>query len=68
MNHSSKLQILDLDHSESIIEQEITSAETVKILGGKILGGGGTSYVDPIDDPPGLPCFWTLDKKKLIPG
>ncbi|WP_026734743.1 hypothetical protein [Fischerella sp. PCC 9605] len=63
MNHSSKLQILDLDHSESIIEQEITAAEAVKIV-----GGGGTSPVDPIDDPPGLPCFWTLDKKKLIPG
>ena len=34
MHHSLKIKILDLDHIESIVEQDITDVEAEKIVGG----------------------------------
>jgi hypothetical protein len=34
MHHSLKIKILDLDHIESIVKQDITDVEAEKIVGG----------------------------------
>ncbi|MBW4452660.1 MAG: hypothetical protein KME55_08140 [Nostoc indistinguendum CM1-VF10] len=36
MYHSLKIKILDLDHIESIVEQDITDMEAEKIVGGTL--------------------------------
>jgi uncharacterized protein YbdZ (MbtH family) len=36
MYHSLKIKILDLDHIESIVEQDITDVEAEKIVGGTL--------------------------------
>ncbi|MEH2297183.1 hypothetical protein [Nostoc sp.] len=36
MHHSLKIKILDLDHIESIVEQDITDVEAEKIVGGTL--------------------------------
>ncbi|MDZ7949870.1 hypothetical protein [Nostoc sp. DedQUE09] len=37
MHYSLKMKILDLDYIESIVEQDITSVEAGKILGGTLI-------------------------------
>jgi hypothetical protein len=37
MHYSLKMKILDLDYIESIVEQDITSVEAEKILGGTLI-------------------------------
>ncbi|MDZ8085065.1 MAG: hypothetical protein RMY16_05620 [Nostoc sp. DedQUE12b] len=38
MHYSLKMKILDLDYIESIVEQDITSVEAEKIIGGTLIG------------------------------
>ncbi|MCC5643928.1 hypothetical protein LC607_13420 [Nostoc sp. CHAB 5824] len=49
MHHSLKIKILDLDHIESIVEQDITDVEAEKIVGG--------SWADPLSIPPHPPLL-----------
>ncbi|MBW4562702.1 MAG: hypothetical protein KME32_16450 [Mojavia pulchra JT2-VF2] len=38
MHYSFKIKILDLNHNQSIFEQDITDVEAAKIVGGKSSG------------------------------
>ncbi|MCC5643927.1 hypothetical protein LC607_13415 [Nostoc sp. CHAB 5824] len=40
MHHSLKIKILDLDHIESIVEQDITDVEAEQIVGGTLSVSG----------------------------
>ncbi|MBD2244995.1 hypothetical protein [Nostoc sp. FACHB-888] len=45
MHHSLKIKILDLDHIESIVEQDITDVEAEKIVGGLIGSSEKTIHI-----------------------
>ncbi|MCC5606524.1 hypothetical protein LC612_06905 [Nostoc sp. CHAB 5834] len=73
MHHSLKIKILDLDHIESIVEQDITDVEAEKIVGGTLSVSknkvaketsiivnppGSPVGIAPLPDPPH--CAWLL--------
>ncbi|MBN3939912.1 MAG: hypothetical protein V7L21_32100 [Nostoc sp.] len=54
MHHSLKIKILDLDHVESIVEQDITDVEAEKIV-------GGSSFIEgTVCDPNDLYCLMNV--------
>ncbi|MDZ8224506.1 hypothetical protein [Nostoc sp. ChiVER01] len=64
MHHSLKIKILDLDHIESIVEQDIRDVEAEKIVGGTLsvsaslvsrLGSEVGSWAVPLHIPPHPP-------------
>ena len=63
MHHSLKIKILDLDHIESIVEQNITDVEAEKIVGGARISRGAPLRISPHSPLPSKVPLITIDGK-----